>query len=409
MRMISSGRPWGLHAAVGAAALVAAGAAMVVAGPLNPPPGPVASTYKTLTEVEPRTNIATVSGSGTARHIISQPGSYYLSANILGASSANGIVIQADNVTLDLNGFALIGAAGSADGIVVSGTRRNVIVRNGVVRGWGGDGIDAADDTNVVVVNVAASDNGGDGIRVGPASVVTGCTSTGNTGDGIALGEGASAENCSARGNGATGIRADPAGGATPAGGCSIVNCNAADNTGDGFLASNSVLSVCTSNYNGGNGFNVPNCTVTDAEARNNGQNGFLTGNSTLARCIGRTNMLDGFLCNEGTLLEGCVARGNSGDGIQCDKEVTVRFCHVEDNFSGVGIRVIGTDCRLEANTLLNNGVNGILIGAGATGNTVFRNSASGHATNYSIVAGNDFGPIGSAASATSPWANIQH
>ena len=42
-------------------------------------------------------------------------------------------------------------------------------------------------------------------------------------------------------------------------------------------------------------------------------------------------------------------------------------------------------------------------------GNTIVRNSASGNGDNYgAIVGGNDVGPIGTAATATSPWANIQ-
>ena len=41
-------------------------------------------------------------------------------------------------------------------------------------------------------------------------------------------------------------------------------------------------------------------------------------------------------------------------------------------------------------------------------GNTIFRNSASGNTDNYgSIVAGNDTGPIGTAAVGDQPVANI--
>src|SRR5688572_3995985 len=103
-----------------AGALAAAAAALVVsAGPLNPPPGPVGSTYKTLTEVEPRTPVSSVNTPGDPDSLfrITQPGSYYLTANLAGVAGKHGIEIDADDVTLDLCGFELKGVAGSLDGV----------------------------------------------------------------------------------------------------------------------------------------------------------------------------------------------------------------------------------------------------------------------------------------------------
>ena len=62
------------------------GIVWVSAGDLNPPPGIVESTMKTLTEVEPRTAINAVNTPGSATSIfgISQPGSPR------GGSSASG-------------------------------------------------------------------------------------------------------------------------------------------------------------------------------------------------------------------------------------------------------------------------------------------------------------------------------
>src|SRR4051794_34078108 len=49
---------------------------------------------------------------------ISQPGSYKLTSNLTVASpTSNGIVIQADNVTLDLNGFSISGPRAFGNGI----------------------------------------------------------------------------------------------------------------------------------------------------------------------------------------------------------------------------------------------------------------------------------------------------
>src|SRR5262245_22765217 len=83
---------------------VVAAAGLVFAGPLNPPAGPVTSTYKTLTEVEPRTPISAASTPGDAagQFKITQPGSYYLTGNIAAIPGKHGIEIAASGVTIDL-------------------------------------------------------------------------------------------------------------------------------------------------------------------------------------------------------------------------------------------------------------------------------------------------------------------
>jgi hypothetical protein len=53
---------------------------LLAQGPLDPPPGPPAVTMKTLDQVEPRTDLATVAGDAAYHHIITAPGSYYLTA-----------------------------------------------------------------------------------------------------------------------------------------------------------------------------------------------------------------------------------------------------------------------------------------------------------------------------------------
>ena len=51
---------------------------------LDPPVGPITSTFKTLTEVEPRIaiNATNTPGDADSIYIISQPGSYYMTGNI---------------------------------------------------------------------------------------------------------------------------------------------------------------------------------------------------------------------------------------------------------------------------------------------------------------------------------------
>src|SRR5215470_13825947 len=71
-------------------------------GPLNPPAGPVASTYKTLSEVEPRVaiNAANTPGDANSTYRIAQAGSYYLTGNLSGEAGKSCIEIDASNVTL---------------------------------------------------------------------------------------------------------------------------------------------------------------------------------------------------------------------------------------------------------------------------------------------------------------------
>jgi hypothetical protein len=98
---------------------------------------------KTLAQIEPRTAISALP------YTISDSGSYYLTTNLVGISGNNGINIAADNVTLDLNGFCLIGVPGSLNAIVVLSAHKNLSVRNGSITGWpNGEGLVAGGASN---------------------------------------------------------------------------------------------------------------------------------------------------------------------------------------------------------------------------------------------------------------------
>jgi hypothetical protein len=91
---------------------------------------------------------------------ISQPGSYKLTGKLTVADvSAHGILIQADGVTIDLNGFSITGArcaeggrchVGTGGGGIVSG--RNVTILNGLVNNFAGSGIHLTEQATVVGV-----------------------------------------------------------------------------------------------------------------------------------------------------------------------------------------------------------------------------------------------------------------
>ena len=96
-------------------------------GSLTPPSGAPTPTMKTLQQVEPRIDLATV-----ANHQITQPGSYYLSDNLV-VSNSIGISIGASDVTLDLNGFRITHAGGQSGKAIYVSAIRNVTIKNGSI------------------------------------------------------------------------------------------------------------------------------------------------------------------------------------------------------------------------------------------------------------------------------------
>jgi nitrous oxidase accessory protein NosD len=100
-------------------------------GDLTPPAGPVTSTMKRLDEVEARTPIS------APTTVVSAAGSYYLTQDlVMTGADAFGVRIDADDVTLDLNGFTIRGVGPEA-GVRVYNPASNVVIRNGTIAGCG--------------------------------------------------------------------------------------------------------------------------------------------------------------------------------------------------------------------------------------------------------------------------------
>lgn len=115
---------------------------------------------------------------------ITEPGSYRLASNLdirseLNAENLNVIEVSADDVTLDLAGFAILGPTecsgspvtscsptGSGVGVDFndSGSRFLGTVENGVIRGMGQFGIDS--DRSISVENMRISESGASGVTV---------------------------------------------------------------------------------------------------------------------------------------------------------------------------------------------------------------------------------------------------
>jgi hypothetical protein len=85
-------------------------------------------------------NQSTIMAAGGFPYVISQPGSYKLSGNLIVPNGVSGISITANNVTLDLNGFSMTGAQQNFSGspqtaLIQSGAVIGATVRNGTLAG----------------------------------------------------------------------------------------------------------------------------------------------------------------------------------------------------------------------------------------------------------------------------------
>ena len=80
-------------------------------GSLAPPAGPVAPTDRALRATDTRIpiNDETAPGSPSANHRITVSGHYFLTGDILAQNGKNAIEIAASGVTIDLNGYGLVG------------------------------------------------------------------------------------------------------------------------------------------------------------------------------------------------------------------------------------------------------------------------------------------------------------
>lgn len=331
---------------------------------------------------------------------INQSGSYYMADNLTSApgSSSDGIIIDADNVTLDLGGFTLSGfdrtdpnnpVQSGGEGIWVRGVQFNIRIFNGHVDGWAGDGIEALNCDNCIFERLTASNNGQDGLVSDVNSIISHVTANFNGLDGIEGDDGSVIVFSTARGNGDNGIQTSE--------GSLVAHSSGFDNEADGIdVAAGSV--------------------VTDSVASDNTLYGFDIGlGGNVQKSAAYDNMSNGFDVFSASIIKDNISSLNGGNTTNSDAQETqwngirtfanawVINNKVHEN-DGAGIRISSQDCVVEGNSFTDNDNGGLVVTS--AGNLIINNKAAGNfitddpstgATrdpSYEIVTGNAFGPI---------------
>lgn len=315
-------------------------------GALTPPPGAPAPVMKSLDQVEARIPLVagqpgvSVNALGTPNvyYTITNAGSYYLTTNV-SAVAGEAVTIQANNVTLDLNGYSIIGSPSAGyHGVWINGSRTNIVIRNGNIMNCGYNGVEASgpgDSQNVVIEQIKVSGCGGlfpgnkAGIAAGASSVVRHCSASNNKGNGIF----------------SRGV---------------VVDCVATANQASGFYGGRRIEN-CTANDNAQSGIY---CHILASTVRNN-------------TCVGNNTV-------------------NSSNNAGISIDTTADYSHVQDN------HVVANDVGTAGRGIWVSGYKSVIT----------KNSVTGYgANNYVFAAGQtiDAGPTGTAAAATSPFANLSN
>jgi len=307
----------------GVCALLGALVPPLGAGELHPPGAPAPS-MKRLDQIDPSVCIESLP------HTITAPGRYSLCGSLTAVPGQPGIVVLASDVVIDGGGFVLQGVTGSGDGILVEGEQSNVLVRNLVIREFGGHGIHAP-DSSVACSHVSSSSNALSGIVLSHGSLDR-CVFSGNGEDGIqgrrvvsdsdgdSIPDLVQISHVVCKGNAGFGISSDH---------CPKIlsDCDVTENGAGGIHASRSA---------GKSSVQWPYSLLRVRVAGNKGD-GVLIRDHYLEmdQCVVDSNQGSGIVaaitdttCSMGGTLNAVRCRGNAGDGVRLEYDGNVAYTY---------------------------------------------------------------------------------
>lgn len=206
-------------------------------------------------------------------------GSYVLTSDLAPPADTAGIFmpVNADNSTIDLNGFTLAGpetcdgtpvtsCTGSSTAHGIDGTFRDgVTVRNGTIRGMSGHGVQL--DRQTLIQNVQVIENGADGLNLGDSSSVESVVARRNNQTGVVVGDQSTAIRIRSVGNGGWGMLAGD--------GSVVSDSTAAANASQGFYMSAGAIlrdSVSRNNQSSGVSLEADASIIDSTSVNNTGQ-----------------------------------------------------------------------------------------------------------------------------------------
>lgn len=355
--------------------VLASAATVAMAGPLNPPPGPITATMKTLAEVEPRMaiNATNTPGNTGAMFVISQPGSYYLTSDVTVEAGKYGVQIAADNVTVDLNGFTIRGLTGSSAGVYAY-ARNHPKVRNGRILDVDSLGVyfvhAPSSNQGAVIEDVVVERASSNGASI-TGGIIRNCQFIQNGGgvwcDGF---NDVLIENSVAIRNGSAGFSIKRG---------TIKNCSASYNDGAGAIVSTGLVSEFMSDSNT-HGVMIESGSVLDSVCSNSSNIGILASGECLIRGNSITNPT--FVAN----TIGIKIQNTNGAKVQ-DNQITRM---------ATGISSLTTSHYIVSNTL-RGCTTAMNVAAGSRVGTIVTGTSS------AAINGNSGGGLGT----TDPFANI--
>jgi hypothetical protein len=307
-------------------------------GSLTPPPGAPAPTMLALNQIEPRTPIS------SAPFTITQPGSYYLTANLT-VAAGDAIDISANGVTLDLNGFTISSTdpANTGSGIKLIGmpAATDITILNGHITG-------------------GVTYNGGTGTFAGPGFLngissgepallynarVSGVSVSGCLNNGISLGNGGSTtvvDSCTVQTVGGQGIWAGTVTrSAAVQCGNSAINANIVSDCygysiGSDGIAASETANNCSGYSQSSYGAGLYANTANNCYGYSYGNNGIGVSAVSANNCYGDNFGFGGTGTGlYATTATGCYGTSYSGPGVDAN---IANNCYGESYGSGYGV-----------------------------------------------------------------------